>query len=136
DKPEPQPPDAPVIGTLKLDDPPKPNSTSILALPKYISDLDAYSNATKAKIESFSADNTKKRQDFVDALKVYKDDDQAWQRAHSTAIKSAEARLEVEYDNFSDIYNVNVPSRWFTLLVIIVALTGIILGIQKVKDRI
>jgi ABC transport system ATP-binding/permease protein len=110
DQPEPIKPDEPVL-------PDPPIGINVLtALPQYQSDL------------------TKLLTDYRERLQTYQTDYTSWKEAHSKAIASAEARLEVEYDNFSPIYNVNIVSHWLILLLITGVLTVIILIIQKIKD--
>jgi ABC-type multidrug transport system ATPase subunit/pSer/pThr/pTyr-binding forkhead associated (FHA) protein len=52
------------------------------------------------------------------------------------SVALAEGRLEVDYDSYGPIYDVNLLSRWGALLAISVALIGIILGIQRLRERV
>ncbi len=54
----------------------------------------------------------------------------------SSAVLLAEGRLEVGYEGYGPVYDVNVPLRWGALVVIITALGGIIYGIQRLRDRV
>jgi hypothetical protein len=53
----------------------------------------------------------------------------------AAAITRAEGRLEVDFDSYGPVYDVNVASRWLALLAISGGLIVIILVIQRAKDR-
>lgn len=53
----------------------------------------------------------------------------------AAAVTRAEGRLEVDFDSYGPVYDVNVASRWLALLAICGGLVVIILIIQRAKDR-
>lgn len=72
--------------------------------------------------------------EYTEAMQEYGDERAEWQEARDKAISSAEAILGAVYDNFPQIYERTVFSRWMIMGMIIFVLLGTVLIFQKRKD--
>lgn len=79
-------------------------------------------------------DFKEKSNNYEKELEEYRKKLEEWQKNRGGAITAAEALIERFNKNQGGAFNVNVPSHWGKLGIIMAAMFGLILGAQKRKD--
>ena len=59
-----------------------------------------------------------------------------WKQKYQTAIGAAEGVIDKFYQDYREMFKVNIIKHWTALSLIILAMFGILLGVQKRKDTI
>ncbi|HIK26539.1 MAG: FHA domain-containing protein [Oscillatoriaceae bacterium SKW80] len=75
-----------------------------------------------------------KSDNYQKELEEYRKKLEEWQKNRGGAITAAEALIERFNKNQGGAFNINVPSHWGKLGIIMVTMLGLILGVQKRKD--
>lgn len=72
---------------------------------------------------------------YQDEMEVWQDEFQEWKGDRAKAIGGAEAKISRLYEEYGDMFNVNLASQWGWMMIIMALNTGLILGAMKWKDR-
>lgn len=86
-------------------------------------------------------DNPRKLSDYRDKVKEYnkaikrwQNDYSRWKEKHESAIGEAEGMIDRFHKDYGTMFKVNVTQHWGILSLVMAAMFGLLLGVQKRKD--